>query len=282
MAFDAKPPDDRVWLFGNAWRIFAEGEIDESAPTRLQKLIENLDIPDNSYVYFNSPGGNLGAALELGKVIRKYGLNTNVAARDGQSAAACISACTLAFLGGKFRFVSPNAVYGVHRFFFTAQGHDDVGAAQVVSAIVSNFIREMGADPNLFLEMTKAGPTEVNVLTPTLLEALGVVNNGFTKTIWSVEAIDEGLYLKGERNTIYGINKIIFYCAEGGLAMHVIFDAQLREEEILSMGTQTLSMDDQLVPIERRLVTKTVANGWINAIFALKRDLIEELLSAGL
>jgi hypothetical protein len=280
MVFDAEPPDDRVWLFGNAWRIFADGEIDESAPERLQTLIESLKIPDNSYVYFNSPGGNLAAGIELGRVIRKYGLNTNVAAKDERATAACMSACTLAFLGGKFRFVGSKAYYGVHRFFFTTRGTDDVGAAQVISALVTNYIREMGVDPNLFYEMTKAGPSDVNLLSKPALESLGVTNNGFTKTVWSLEALDIGLYLKGERDTIYGINKLIFYCPKNQLAMHVIFDAQLRDEEILAMETQTLSIDQQLIPLEDRLVSKTSENGWINAIFAIERGLIPKFLSA--
>ena len=79
MTFTPKPPKQPLWLFGSAWKIYAEGEIDEAAPQRLEKLIEKLRIPPLSDVYFNSPGGNVIAALELGRLIRRNGLNTHVA-----------------------------------------------------------------------------------------------------------------------------------------------------------------------------------------------------------
>lgn len=160
MTFDAKPPDARnPLLAGTAWTIHATGMIDEGAPSRLKSLMADRDIPLQSYLYLDSGGGNLMAAIELGRVIRDHRLHTYVGNSDRNEVVPCLSACTLAYLGGYFRFYLSNAAFGVHRFFFP----DEIDSAsanavsQVIAAQVVGYMREMGADPELFTEMTKAG-----------------------------------------------------------------------------------------------------------------------------
>ena len=123
MVFDARPPDARdphFEIIGNYWKIYATGEIDEDAPGRLESLISDRGIPFRSVLYLESPGGNLQAGLELGRVIRKHGFVTYVGNSDREEIVPCFSACTLAYLGGYFRFYDPNAAYGMHRFYFPA------------------------------------------------------------------------------------------------------------------------------------------------------------------
>ena len=110
--------------------------------------------------------------------------------------AVCLSACTLAYLGGVFRFLDDRSKYGVHRFFSTRQQFDS-DAAQVVSSVVVQYIREMGADPNLFSQMTKAGKDEINVLARPQLEALGVVTAGAEDTRWTIESTGQNCVPKG-------------------------------------------------------------------------------------
>ncbi len=59
-------------------------------------------------VGFNSPGGNIAKALELGRLIRAFGLDTVQKKR-----AECASACALAFMGGVRRIAEAGAI-GVH------------------------------------------------------------------------------------------------------------------------------------------------------------------------
>jgi len=198
MVFRTEAPDPRyVAMTGNSWNIYAEGVIDQNAPKRAEQLIDQMHIPPNSFVYLNSPGGNLFAGMELGRVFRKNGFNTYVGKQSGlrkTSAGVCLSACTLTFLGGKFRFLSPDSTYGVHRFFLG--GSDDasvapadaLAAGQIFSAAILQYIREMGADPQLLNEMSRAGSDEINVLSKSRLQELGVVNDGVGKTTWTVES----------------------------------------------------------------------------------------------
>jgi uncharacterized protein YecT (DUF1311 family) len=83
----------RIWIGWNGsagncddcLSIFADGVIDRQASARLDAILRNNDEISalGNYrrtIYLNSPGGNIDAALELGRTIRRWGLNTVVAA----------------------------------------------------------------------------------------------------------------------------------------------------------------------------------------------------------
>jgi hypothetical protein len=60
-------------------------------------------------VLFNSRGGSERDGLEIGRIIRQYGLATRIPA-----GAICASACADAFLGGIARRVEEGGRYGIH------------------------------------------------------------------------------------------------------------------------------------------------------------------------
>jgi hypothetical protein len=97
-------------------------------------------------VSFNSPGGNVVKAIELGRLIRTLNLNTiQIRGLD------CSSACALAFLGGVLRGAEPGSI-GVHKSSFTdaaLTAKDAVSAVQEMTAEVISFMIEMGVDPAL-------------------------------------------------------------------------------------------------------------------------------------
>lgn len=288
MTFFAQPPKQPIEIFGNAWSIYADGPIDPGAPERLQKLIAANQLPPMSVLYLNSPGGNLFAGMKLGQLLRKNGFFTQVMKRGPSESAGgsrgpipgvCLSACTLTYIGGVFRWLDPKAIYGVHRFF--GSNSFDADAAQVTSAAVVQYIRDMGVDPDLFAEMTKAGRDEINVLARGRLESLGVVNNGAERTRWSIESTGTAMYLKGERNTQYGINKFLLVCTQGDLSLYVIFDPIGRGEEVKGLGAQSLMIDGQPIPIAQLKMRRTeIVNGWINAEYSLTPNLIQRIRAA--
>ncbi|WP_234841995.1 SH3 domain-containing protein [Sinorhizobium meliloti] len=98
-------------------------------------------------VIFDSPGGNVFKAMELGRLIRSEGLHT-IQSRGSE----CSSACALAFLGGVQRFAQPGSI-GVHRSSFRdTRGisvDDAVSQVQRLTADIMAYIAEMGADPAL-------------------------------------------------------------------------------------------------------------------------------------
>jgi hypothetical protein len=58
-----------------------------------------------------SGGGNLMEGVELGRVLRQYQATVHVV-----RGTSCVSACTVAFMGGLFRFVDPGGSYEVHAY----------------------------------------------------------------------------------------------------------------------------------------------------------------------
>lgn len=98
-------------------------------------------------VTFNSGGGNVLKAIQLGRMIRLLELNS-MQLRGSE----CSSACALAFLGGVHRFAQAGAI-GVHKSSFSDSSglnvRDAVSSVQQLTADVMMYITEMGADANL-------------------------------------------------------------------------------------------------------------------------------------
>ncbi|RUW74809.1 MULTISPECIES: hypothetical protein [unclassified Mesorhizobium] len=98
-------------------------------------------------VTFSSPGGNIQKAMELGRLIRRLGINT-IQFR----AVECASACSLAFLGGVIRYADPGSI-GVHKSSFQGDvsltTQEAVSAVQQITADVMTYMIEMGVDPAL-------------------------------------------------------------------------------------------------------------------------------------
>ncbi|KAA0699413.1 hypothetical protein DTW90_08455 [Neorhizobium sp. P12A] len=125
-----------------AW-IAAEGTIDQDTPGALQRMLKNLGNQKLPIV-IRSPGGNVNAAIEMGKSIRTHGLTVVVGGTrldgcptseplcgearksfDGSgtgsvysSGAICFSACPYVLAGGARRAFDRYAVVGVHQITF--------------------------------------------------------------------------------------------------------------------------------------------------------------------
>jgi hypothetical protein len=81
--FDTADRGDIEW-------IVADGQITAETPKEFRRFLSLDDAPGSSLgsrvkhgarleVYLNSPGGNLVGAIQLGEIIREYGLGTRVA-----------------------------------------------------------------------------------------------------------------------------------------------------------------------------------------------------------
>ncbi|MGY5775756.1 hypothetical protein [Rhizobium sp. LEGMi135b] len=123
--------------------ISAEGQIMADTPRKLQKILKqvgNRNLP----IVVSSPGGDVKAAMEMARIIRKLKLSIAVGrtrsracpyaepicsaafAKDGSITgqpfsygAICFSACPLFFTGGIQRVSSPFALLGVHQITTT-------------------------------------------------------------------------------------------------------------------------------------------------------------------
>jgi hypothetical protein len=95
-------------------------------------------------VHLDSIGGRLGEGEKLFKLIRALGLNTYVSSK-------CLSACTLAFAGGRERFLLNGAVLGFHKGSFPGVSEGEFDTVQ------QNVFTIAGFDPK-FTERALSTP----------------------------------------------------------------------------------------------------------------------------
>jgi len=132
--------------------VLAEGVITSETPERFRVFAATLSYTPT--IEFNSPGGNLAAALALGELIRAGGFDTAVYMQaesdslDGEtrveySEGRCLSSCAYAFMGGVGRKVGHDRVIGVHQFY-GSDGDSGEQATQLALTVVANHIDRMG------------------------------------------------------------------------------------------------------------------------------------------
>lgn len=125
-------------------------------------------------IVFNSPGGNVGTAIQLGRMIRAAGLDT-LQVRQLQ----CASACSLAFLGGVRRVAETGSI-GVHRASFDTSGgmsaDEAVDQIQAGTAQVMAYMTEMGVDPKLMQVALSYDRSDMRYLSASEMADLRVTN----------------------------------------------------------------------------------------------------------
>lgn len=125
-----------------------------------------------SVLILNSPGGLIGAAIDLGHVVDEHQL-TVVA--DGQ----CLSACTLPLVASPNSTVIPGALIGFHR----AGGTGVLGADEQVVGRMDRFFADHGVDPSTRRIIRSTDYEDMWV--PSLDE---LVNRGLVSYVFDTEA----------------------------------------------------------------------------------------------
>jgi hypothetical protein len=100
---------------GDAYTLRITGEISELVLAEFQQVLNSVQSSQKkihlNMVHLNSQGGSDRVGMELGREVRKRGLNTLVS-RD----AICNSACVYIFIGGIERYSFGK--FGIHRTTF--------------------------------------------------------------------------------------------------------------------------------------------------------------------
>lgn len=115
--------------------------------TRLVAKAPNLKV-----VHLNSGGGRLGEAIKLARLIHERGLDT-------YTSASCNSACVIAFLAGRQRWLKANAQLGFHRESFAGIESSDS---------MRQLLSEAGLEPG-FVDRAVA-PASTSMWYPTIPE----------------------------------------------------------------------------------------------------------------
>lgn len=237
-------------VFGDVPAIFADGEFTPETPAALQAFLKrsNQATPD-TMLYFSSLGGDLTAGMEVGKIIRAANLNTGVARNTRNPADAntidldsfsrvypghCVSACSLAFLGGVKREVRPGSIFAVHQVSmncvdkrkalsqypwvpmpnvnYCPELNEALTMVQIANGEVVAYVRSMGVDPIFLTEMSKAGPETINALSEEKLREYKIVYEYKTES-WEFETDAQGqFFLRYRQGNQWKDDKVEIFC----------------------------------------------------------------------
>jgi hypothetical protein len=261
-------------VFRDTTLVYLDGRIDADAADRLSRALGG--VKGKTAIWVHSPGGNLFAGMQLGRVIRTHGAWTYIIDSRTLLPGECYSACSLAFLGGVYRFNDNGGRYGVHRASLRGDPADGArGVEQDLSAAVGSYIREMGVDARLLDLWMKAAPDEMYVLSPREATSLGVVNNGRRPPHWSTTASPRGTLLQGRQITTGGSGTVSFSCDDKQTVFGSVYEAADRGEPMaVARGSRhwlTLDTDDE-IPLQALGIT--TRNGAVHSSFVLSPDLV--------
>ncbi|WP_050996861.1 hypothetical protein [Sinorhizobium fredii] len=265
MQFEYTEPQTEVErAFGGFRHISLLGRIEEGDDVKFRKFLERSAPPPRTSVYINSTGGNVEAAMGIGRLIRDAWFSTSVGSYvlNSQNAdepviprkfipGKCLSAATLVFLGGRLRYFTPESEFGVHQFSFKNPSPDSLEKSQRLSAAIARYIEDMGI-PAAFLELTALTPGhDLSLLSEERLRELKIVTNGETEAMWGVEVHQEAMWVRGERDSLYGHGKVMLcYSKADGFAFAAMVEAMGRQYELQNFGLVEIVVNGEDVRID--------------------------------
>ncbi|MBX3567125.1 MAG: hypothetical protein KF914_03650 [Rhizobiaceae bacterium] len=257
---------------GGHFSINAFGVIEPGGEARFHDFLERSSPPPRTTVYIDSSGGDVNAAIGIGRLIRAAWMHTaigNYVLRGRNEFVAerehlpgrCMSAATLIYLGGKLRYFNADAQFGVHQFSFRNPSPDDLGRSQILSAKIALYVVEMEVSPE-FLELSSSVlSNQIKLVDEVILRRLKVVTGGETDVTWSVQGRAGGLYVRGERDSLYGHHKVMLHYHKGsGFLFHAVIEAQGRERELTTFPLVEIVVngEDNRIDISQRALRTSV------------------------
>ena len=262
----------------DATLVYLDGRIDADAPGRLSEALEGVE--GKIAVWLNSPGGNLFAGMQLGRIIRTHGASTHIidyrTLRPGQ----CYSACAMTFLGGVYRFTDDKARYGVHRASLLVGPAGELDLGHDLSSAIGGYIREMGVDPRLLDLCLKAGRDEMYVLSPQEAKALGVTNNGRRPPEWSIATAPGGALLQGQQATIDGSGAVSFSCDRAQTVFGTVYESASTGEPSAAPAWRHLLTIGRSEGIPVKALSVSNQAGVVRSTFVLAPNLVRLAMSA--
>lgn len=181
----------------------------------------------------------------------------------------CMSAATLIFLGGRLRYFPQGSEFGVHQFSFKNPSPNDVGQTQLLSARIARFMADMGVSPD-FLEFSSSVRSDsILIADEDNLKKLSVVTGGETDTSWTVQARANMIYVRGERDSLYGHHKVMLGHTRGaGFFFWAVIEAQGREDELTTLGLVEIVLNGEEERIDISNRCERVVSGIYVNVFA--------------
>jgi hypothetical protein len=272
-------PRSESGVFRDTALVYLDGPIDADAPDRLSGALDGLD--GKIAVWLNSPGGNLFAGMQMGRIIRRHGAWTYIIDHRTLRPGECYSACGLTFLGGVYRFNDNGGRYGVHRASLTGDpASGERGLQQQFNVAIDSYLREMGIDARLLDLWMKAAPDQMYLLSRQQAKDLGVANNGRTPPEWSVGEFPGGTRLIGQQTTTDGPSSVFFSCDEKQTVFGSVYQAASAGEPISAPGWRHVLTIDSAKEIPLTAPAVSNEDGVVRWTFIVPSRVVRAAMSA--
>lgn len=222
-------------------QVYLYGTIDAGAPERFDALLRSGKVPRGSDVYLNATGSDLQAGMALGRLFRANMITTHlgVPRRPSRSPAApreasCLDACTLAYLGGFYRW----APTGNDRF-----GMLPSDPAPSPANGVKSYLKDMDIHPDWLRPVAP----QSGLLTNEDLVNSGFANNGLQLPTAGYYQMGGAPYLIMDQATRDGQRRITLLCRPDGLTLTGYYMVGIeRARKILARATgSSIEVDRQ-------------------------------------
>jgi hypothetical protein len=136
--------------------------------------------------------------------------------------------------------------FGVHQFSYRDPTPDDLDKSQRLSAKIAKYIQEMGI-PADFMEVSADTPWDkISLLSEERLHALKVITGGDTGVEWTVNLVAGLIYVRGERDTTFGHQKVLFAHSDtDGFQFYAFIEAQGREHELTTFPSVEIVLNGE-------------------------------------
>lgn len=208
--------------------ILADGEITSTTPADFIDYLETKDA-EGGQILLNSRGGNLGAGLALGRIIREHGYHTHIGVwrendhfGEMDSAGVCESACAYAFLGGIVRRIGSSAKLGFHQVSLARPASHDFSFDQTmqdtqrISSQLVSYVTEMGVDARIFAVGAMTSPDDMAYPSREDLDNFGIITrDGFGD--FFLEPHSNGIVAASRHETGQGgmVKQLTSFCRNG-------------------------------------------------------------------
>lgn len=145
-------------------RIVISGEILSSD---VQKFKAVAAKSKNAVVYLDSPGGDLEAAVNIGRLINALGYFTAVNENP------CASACAFIWLAGQAKFLTENARVGFHLPVY--HGQSNAGNEARLYVLVGAYLAQLGYSESVIARVTSAPSDQIEWLSRTNAKSFGIL-----------------------------------------------------------------------------------------------------------
>ncbi|MGO4638670.1 hypothetical protein AB4Z43_09550 [Mesorhizobium sp. 2RAF45] len=127
----------------------------------------------------------------------------------------------------------------------------------------------MGVSPDFLEFSSSVRSNSILIADEDNLKTLGVVTGGETGTNWTVQARASMIYVRGERDSLFGHHKVMLGHTKGaGFFFWAVIEAQGREDELTTLGLVEIVLNGEEKKIDISNRCERIVSGIYVNVFA--------------